>query len=181
MSQVSFEPEAQFLLFDRVHKVLSFKRAQVDEQPLSAKLELIDAEGIRTEKSLDYLLDQYAKRNVRPVHADLLPPAQRARSTKKVYPLAQDIAADDLARGEARKKLLAAVHKAGGLGWGSVEFWEKDYPRVAKECGFDEEPPGRQTVKRWQRKVIMRRRSALGGRLGGRPQQPRRAGPAAHY
>lgn len=153
MSLISFVPNAGFMLMDRHYRVLGVQRSTRADGEEHTELELLDSDGIKSIKSLDYLLDQYQKKNIRPPCHELLSPAELLLSRPKIYPLASDVPPDKLDIGKKVEKLLRAVHRAGGLERGSKKFWENEYEALCKEHGF-EKAPSKSTVRRWVGKIV---------------------------
>lgn len=147
MSPLSFTPNSGFLLMGKPHTIRSVRKTED-----RTDIEAVDQNGIVRVHSLEYLLNQYGKGNLKSSTAldALRTPANDSKAA--VLRLVSDL--KEKTRDEAVRKanLLAAIADSGGFQRGNTLFWQQGYAELAKQYGFVS-PPDRSTILRWIRKA----------------------------
>lgn len=147
MSHLSFVPKSGFLLMGKPYTIGSMRKTED-----RTEVEAVGEDGIVHVQSLEYLLGQYEKGNLKALTTVDSLRTSANDSKGAVLRLVSDL--PEKTRDEAVRKanLLTAIADAGGFQRGNTLFWEQGYAELARRYGFTP-PPDRSTILRWIRRA----------------------------
>ena len=135
MSHLSFVPKSGFLLMGKPYTIGSMRK--IEDR---TEVEAVGEDGIVHVHSLEYLLGQYEKGNLKALTTKDTLRTSANDSNGAVLRLVSDLPQKTRDEGVRNANLLAAIADAGGFQRGNTLFWERCWT----------------TAKRWPKKSASR-------------------------